>query len=66
MGCDLGVSGDHVPYCKPKCVQFRLVVTLDKVKAQCVRCSLHHEFTVHGGQIMIEQEESKVTTGEKR
>lgn len=57
MGCDIGNLNDHVPYCKPKCVQFKLKVCLDSVVAQCVICSLTHQFTVHGGQIMVHQEE---------
>lgn len=59
MGCDIGVLPDRVPYCEPKCVEFKLVVWVDRVKAQCAKCSLLHEFTVHGGQIMITDTEKK-------
>lgn len=61
MGCDIGSVGPHVPYCEPKCKEFRLVVWIDRVKAQCVRCSLLHEFTVLNGEIKIEYpKESRV------
>jgi uncharacterized protein (DUF983 family) len=57
MGCDMGSANDTVPYCTPKCGQFRLVVHLERVKAKCVMCDREYEFTVHGGQILIEQKE---------
>jgi hypothetical protein len=53
MGCDIAVHKEYVPYCKPKCKEFALVTCLEKVKAQCVRCSLHHDFTVVNGKIKI-------------
>ncbi len=59
MGCDIWPGNESKPYCAPKCVQFKLVVRLDRVVAQCVICNLNHEFTVHGGQIMVQQEERK-------
>lgn len=60
MGCDIGSVGPHVPYCKPSCKEFRLMVCLDRVVAECVRCSLHHEFTVANGSIKIKQKEESV------
>lgn len=57
MGCDdQSIRKEHVPYCKPDCKEFKLVRRLDDVKAQCVRCSLLHEFTVmHDGKIKIQK-----------
>ena len=68
MGCDIGSLPERTPYCKPKCAQFKLVVCLDEVKAQCVQCRLLHEFTVHRGQIMIgwKDAESDSVDGVKR
>lgn len=53
MGCDIANHKEQVPYCKPKCKEFHLVTWLEKIKAQCVRCSLLHEFTVLDGLIKI-------------
>lgn len=60
MGCDQGVSGDHVPYCKPACKEFKLVAAtwVETVRAQCVRCKLLHDFTILDGKIKIEQKKS--------
>jgi len=59
MGCDdQRVHREHVPYCKPKCKEFRLVTRLEDVRAQCVRCSLHHEFTIVDGKIKIVYKEN--------
>jgi len=56
MGCDVGVHDIHVPYCKPDCKEFKLVVRLESVQAQCTTCRLLHDFTVTlGGQIRIKK-----------
>jgi hypothetical protein len=59
MGCDIAVHKEHVPYCKPKCKEFKLVAVLENVRAQCVRCSLHHEFTIVDGMIKIVYEKKE-------
>lgn len=58
MGCDVYTKPDRVPYCKPKCKEFRLVAGhgLDQiVSAECKRCRLHHEVTLKDGLLVIEE-----------
>lgn len=61
MGCDdQSTRREHVPYCKPHCKEFKLVTRLENVRAQCVRCSLLHEFTVTiDGKIKIKLRETE-------
>lgn len=58
MGCDQGVS-EKPPYCKPKCKEFRLSTWGERVRAQCVKCNLQHEFTIVDGLIKIDYGEIK-------
>lgn len=53
MGCDIYTHKERVPYCKPKCKEFKLVTCLENVRAQCVKCDLNHDFTVVDGMIKI-------------
>ncbi len=47
MGCDdQSTIKAHVPYCKPECKEFRLLIWLEVVMAQCIVCRLHHDVTV--------------------
>lgn len=60
MGCDIGIHEERPPYCKPKCKEFRLISSsIGDVRAQCVKCSLHHDFTIIDGIIKIDQGEQK-------
>ena len=57
MGCDIGTSKEHIPYCQPLCKEFKLIPFehIDIVKAQCIRCSLQHDVTIVDGQIKVHQ-----------
>lgn len=62
MGCDIAYHKPPPDYCKPRCKEFKLVTMLDKVEAQCVRCTLLHEYTVDAngkGKVHFEKKARK-------
>lgn len=47
MGCDDQKQHTvRVSYCKPACKELKIVPGYKTCVAECVRCSLHHEFNL--------------------